>query len=375
VLESPIVDYLRTHGASFFAQIHAAVGGFPNELIDQIWELVWRGVLTNDTFQALRAFTRGKSAERRIATARASVRSRREAPATTQGRSSLVESLMRHSGVEQANAWPSTALTLWRRHPRNAAWNRLPVASARSPILKAMEEAGRARRGYFVAGLGATQFATAGALDLLRSFRDAPAQAEVVLLAATDPANPYGALVKWPEPGLQRAAGASVILVNGALAAHLGRGDRQLSIFLPEAEPERSTVARSIAARLATILSEGTRRALLITSINDEPAARSPLAPYLAGWVCSTGMGYQNCARRPCFWAESGGCDGSTRPRAASVTGSVKSVHGDVLPIPDPPEMRVLQEFAVRPIPRPWRDQGHQTKEGARGRRLFGRGT
>lgn len=295
--ESRIVDFLRARGASFFAQIHAEVGGFPNELVDQMWELVWQGVLTNDTFQALRAFTRGNAAQRRIATARGSFRSRREAPMNIQGRWSLVESLMaKRSETERANALAHQLLSRYGVVVREAAAAESIAGgfSAVYPILKAMEEAGRARRGYFVAGLGATQFATAGALDLLRSLREAPEAPEVVVLAATDPASPYGALVKWPEGGLQRAAGARVILVNGALAAYLGRGDKQLSVFLPENEPERSMFARSVASALAATVSEGTRRALLITRINDLPAVASPMAPYLtgAGFV-STGMGYQ----------------------------------------------------------------------------------
>src|SRR5262249_54286368 len=112
------------------------------------------------------------------------------------------------------------------------------------PVLKAMEEAGRARRGYFVAGLGAAQVALPGAVDMLRSLRegdggggqDAP---EVAVLAAADPANPYGATLKWPAAspadsgrGPTRSVGATVILVDGALAAYLARGDRQLLAFL-----------------------------------------------------------------------------------------------------------------------------------------------
>jgi ATP-dependent Lhr-like helicase len=308
---SPIVDYLRMHGASFFAQIHASVGGFANELIDQLWDLVWRGVLTNDTFHALRAFTRGKASARRVATPRGSFRSRREAPLTTQGRWSLVESLMQVRGAssggaprdsrpstqtERANAVARQLLSRYGVVVREAAAVESIAGgfSAVYPILKAMEEAGRTRRGYFVAGLGATQFATAGALDLLRSFRDEPDKPEVVMLAATDPANPYGALVNWPESGPQRAVGASVILVNGALAAYVGRGEKQLSVYLPEDEPLRGTVARAIAATLASLVREGGRRAILITEVNAAPVSKSAIAPYLAeaGFVPS-GLGYQ----------------------------------------------------------------------------------
>src|SRR5439155_20031196 len=120
------------------------------------------------------------------------------------------------------------------------------------PVLKAMEENGRLRRGYFVAGLGATQFALPGALDLLRSLRDTPEDAEIAVLAASDPANPYGAVLKWPASaagaakagrGPTRIVGATVILLDGALIAYLARGDRQLPVFLPDGEPPRSKAA------------------------------------------------------------------------------------------------------------------------------------
>ena len=166
--------------------------------------------------------------------------------------------------------------------------------SAIYSVLKGMEETGRIRRGYFIAGLGATQFATAGALDLLRGLRDEPEQPETVMLAATDSANPYGALVKWPAPGLTRSVGASVILVNGMLACYIARGDKELRVFLPEDEPTRSMVAKEIARALASLVMTGARRALLITEVNDEPIARSAIAPFLAeAGFAATAMGYQ----------------------------------------------------------------------------------
>ena len=280
----PIVDYLAAHGASFFTQIHAAVGGFENDLIDALWDLVWRGVVTNDTFHALRSYTR-----------RAQFRSRRTVPAKTQGRWSLV-SAPQATPTERAKALAQQLIARYGVVVREAAaLESIPGGfSAIYPVLKAMEEAGRIRRGYFIAGLGATQFATAGALDLLRSFRDEPEQPETVMLAATDPANPYGALVKWPAQGLTRSVGASVILVNGALACYVTRGEKELKVFLPEDEPSRSMVAREVARVLASLVGEGLRRALLITEVDDEPVARSAIAPFLAeAGFAPTSMGYQ----------------------------------------------------------------------------------
>ena len=115
-----------------------------------------------------------------------------------------------------------------------------------------MEESGWIRRGMFVAGLGAAQFATPAAVDMLRSLRIDPAQPEAVHLAASDPANPYGSLLPWLEDAsdhtLSRSAGASVILVNGRLAAFFRRRNPALQVFLPDDEPERGTVARAIGA-------------------------------------------------------------------------------------------------------------------------------
>src|SRR5439155_22768608 len=112
--------------------------------------------------------------------------------------------------------------------------------------------------------------------------------------AATDPANPYGALLKWPLQGLTRSVGASVIVVNGALACYVSRGEKELKVFQPEDEPSRSMVARAIAQSLASLVSEGSRRALLITEVNDEPVARTAIASFLAeAGFAPTAMGYQ----------------------------------------------------------------------------------
>jgi ATP-dependent Lhr-like helicase len=170
-------------------------------------------------------------------------------------------------------------------------------------VLKRLEESGRIRRGYFASDVAASQFALPAALDLLRSLRRPPDPPQIVHLAATDPANPYGAILKWPAvaylPGqdlrFARSVGNSVILVNGALAAYLGRRGRQVVIRLPDEEPDCSTTARLVAARLAEIARSGEGRigGLLIAEINGAPASAHPIASYLeeAGFTASA-MGY-----------------------------------------------------------------------------------
>ncbi|MDP9191256.1 MAG: DEAD/DEAH box helicase [Acidobacteriota bacterium] len=296
--DNRIEDFLRKNGASFFHQIQAAVGGFPAEIIDALWDLVWKGAVTNDTFHALRAFARpskGKGQTRVVPGGR--FRSRRIAPPSTQGRWSLVPSAAAND-TQRANALAQQLLARYGVVTREAPAleNIFGGFSAVYPVLRAMEDAGRIRRGYFVAGLGATQFAGPGAIDLLRTLRDESEKPETVMLAATDPANPYGAIVKWPESPftMSRSVGAHVILVNGQMACYVSRGEKQLLLFLPEDEPIRSLMAREVARQLASLVHDGTRRALLIAEIDDQPASRSPLAPFLVEQgFATTGLGYQ----------------------------------------------------------------------------------
>jgi ATP-dependent Lhr-like helicase len=153
------------------------------------------------------------------------------------------------------------------------------------PVLRAMEEAGRARRGYFVAGLGGAQFAVPGAEERLRARREPSEESRALVLAANDPANPYGALLAWPgavDGGRpQRAAGASVVLHDGELAAWLSRGESALTTFLPADEPLRSGRARAIARALAGLVDARRRRTLLLAQIDGQDPGRSPLAAEL----------------------------------------------------------------------------------------------
>jgi ATP-dependent Lhr-like helicase len=262
-----------------------------------LWDLVWKGLLTNDTFHALRAFTRPPDRQRRRAAAgrtlptsaaSRSFRSRRVAPPSAEGRWSLLSS--RSAGGVSPTEWSTaTAQQLLSRYGLvtrevAAAEGISGGFSAVYDVLKALEDAGRIRRGYFVGGVGATQFALPAALDLLRSLREAPEEPDVVLLSATDPANPYGTTLPWPsEPGdnsrrTTRSVGSLVFLVNGALGAYISRGARQIQVFLPEDEPVRSTTGRAIAGRLATLAREA---GLLIAEVNGLPTSEHPIAPFL----------------------------------------------------------------------------------------------
>jgi ATP-dependent helicase Lhr and Lhr-like helicase len=163
------------------------------------------------------------------------------------------------------------------------------------PVLRAMEEAGRARRGYFVEGLGAAQFATAGAVDRLRALREPGETPRTFLLAATDPANPYGAALPWPERASgrkpARMAGAVVVLTDGMPAAWMARGERQLLTFTEGLKGRTAEeVYREIARVFAASVGVKGRRALLIGEVDGVPAAESPMAEPLAeaGFLCTT---------------------------------------------------------------------------------------
>jgi len=341
--ERALLDSLAARGASFFAPLHEAAGaGYPTETVDALWNLVWRGLITNDTVHALRAFTRSRATSRRRANREApAFRSRRLVPPSAEGRWALVRPLEDDAarparGTIAAHTKVRQKTTTWAAAVAQQLLSRHGVLTRESiaaesvaggfgviySVLKAMEDSGRIRRGYFVAGLGATQFALPGALDLLRSMRDSSEDSGVVALAAADPANPYGATLKWPAAappaaattaatnrsganistgrGPTRTVGASVILVDGALVAYLARGDRQLLTWVPESEPQRSRAARTMARTLIDRARSGgeTPRGMLIEEINGSPAGTHPLAPYFieAGFVAGA-MGLQGVRR------------------------------------------------------------------------------
>jgi ATP-dependent Lhr-like helicase len=307
-LHRQIREHLRSRGASFFRDIGAACGvlykgGYPSsslwrdlkpeatgpseaDVLDALWDLVWAGEVTNDTFSPLRALA--FPARSRAA----SIQPR------SSGRWSLVETL-REEAAPTAVAH-GRAIGLLERYgvvTKEAALSEEAPGgfAAIYPLYKAMEEAGKLRRGHFIAGMGGAQFALPGAVDRLRAAREPDEARTAVLLAATDPANPYGAIVPWPKLGqkrspLQRTAGAYVVLVDGRLTAYLDRSHR--GVWLPDLvagdEPaefvEPDVVERNAVAALGAlraIVDEGRARRLKIESLNGEPIEDSPRAGLL----------------------------------------------------------------------------------------------
>ncbi len=300
--EAAVVAYLAKHGASFFGDIHDALGGgYPGETLDALWNLVWRGQLRNDGLAALRAYcarpSQSSSRQPKRVHNQAGFRSRRTTPPTAQGRWALQSVAFEadRSATNWSHAIAHQLLTRYGVVLRETAHaENLPGGfSAIYDVMKAFEESGKVRRGYFAADLGATQFAMPAAVDLLRSLRTEPAQgkSEMVQLAATDPANPYGSLLRWPaapdsSSSLTCSVGARVILCNGSLIAYMRRGNPNLQVFLPEEEPQRSQDARALAeflvGRVQLESSQPSDRVgMLITTINGIPVAEHPMARIL----------------------------------------------------------------------------------------------
>ena len=244
-------DVLSSGGAFFFRQLSEAVHSTDDgTLVAVLWDLVWAGLVGNDTLAPLRSLVGGGRPSRRSRPMRPP-RSRyargrpalpvRGGPPIAAGRWSLLPA----RDPDPTRRAHAAAEGLLDRHgvvTRGAVVaERLPGGFAAAyRVLSAFEDSGRARRGYFVAGLGAAQFAPVGAVDRLRAFADTAARREPVpalVLAATDPANPYGAALPWPDrdqpaaidPAVRQALSscsstASSCSTSNAAAAPCSRG-------------------------------------------------------------------------------------------------------------------------------------------------------
>ena len=289
-----IRDLLGRRGAVFFDEITRTTGGFPRDVLSTLWEMVWSGEVTNDTLDPLRSLLAGEKRETgrdRLRSARArhfaggakqripgsegrwSLRSARwdSQPKGTDRQAALARSLLDRYGIVTREAV----------HAEGIAGGFASVYE----ILKAMEDSGRVRRGYFVAGQGGVQFALPGADERLRARRNPAEKAPVVVLSAVDPANPYGASLPWPSRGddadagrLARAVGAYVVIADGSLIGYLSRSGQVLTTIVPEAEPLRSHAPRALAEALVAWAGHSRLRAFYLAHIDAVDARAHPYA-------------------------------------------------------------------------------------------------
>jgi ATP-dependent Lhr-like helicase len=323
-----ILDFLAGGGGYFFRQVAEAGGGMDSVLSDQsalglLWELVWAGRVTGDTFAPVRALLdAGHTAHRQPSRTPRARSYRGYGGAVRGGRLPRLGRLGAAAGGAfdaPAATTPPTAVGRWSAVPhtdldttvrmhalaellmdRYGVLTRGSVMAEGVPggfgllyrVLSRLEESGACRRGYFVDRLGAAQFAVPATVDRLRQFaRDdtlaldptaAPPRAALAL-AATDPANPYGAALAWPEvPGAAtghrpgRKAGALVVTVDGALALYVERGGKTLLAFT-----EDEAVLGPAAAALVGVVRSGAVDRLAMEKVNGHDLLDTPLARFL----------------------------------------------------------------------------------------------
>ena len=283
---------LRERGASFWGQIRAAApSATDGELMTALWDLVWAGEITNDSLAPLRAVING-AGKRPSAAAKARNAGRprpgrltRLGPPAGAGRWSLVTPLLLPKPTTTAVAHAS-AMQLLERHgvlTREAVASEGVVGgfSAVYGVLKVLEERGQVRRGYFVTGLGAAQFSLPGAVDRLRSVREPPDPLHPeniprpVVLASTDPAQPYGGTLAWPEHAGRpaRSAGSLVVLAGGHPLIWFDRRSHHLLTFPAAAEDT------GWADALASLVKDGRARSIEVRKVNGEAVPNAGPVP------------------------------------------------------------------------------------------------
>ncbi|MFZ8998379.1 MAG: Lhr family helicase, partial [Ilumatobacteraceae bacterium] len=307
-LHQAVRRFLTEHGASFWGQLRAAdAAATDTELLVALWDLVWAGEVTNDTLAPLRALLGSggvarppSSAARRTAARRPRpVRLTRLGPPAAAGRWSLLASMSGPGDRTSTEIAHARAIQLLERHgvvTREVAAAEGVVGgyAAVYPVLKVLEERGQARRGYFVVGLGGAQFALPGAVDRLRSHREPVTDIDDVrplVLAATDPAQPYGSTLPWPSTSGRptRNGSAIVVLEDGTPVVWFDRSSNHLVSF-----PAASGSGRW-AAVLADLVASGRERSVEVRRVDGGPVPDDVAAALRsAGFV----DGYRGLVRR-----------------------------------------------------------------------------
>lgn len=286
-LQQEILATLAGGGGYFFRQLSDAVGSTVDaDLVEALWDLVWAGLISNDTFAPMRSRLNGgrtshkpsRSAPRaRMHRGQSVPRSAlptRGGPPTVSGRWSILP-LADSVATRRAHALGETLLERYGVVTRGAVQAEGIVGGFALVYrtLSGFEETGRCRRGYFVDGLGAAQFAGGGTIDRLRSFAAAEGAGSrrpvALTLAATDPANPYGAVLPWPplaegtghRPG--RKSGAVVVLVDGVLVLYVERGGKTVLCYSTD-----DALLAAAAASLSGVVKAGRIDKVAVETVN-----------------------------------------------------------------------------------------------------------
>ena len=320
-----LLEHLQSGGGGyFFRQLTDIAGGMDAVLSDQdvvsaLWDLVWAGRITGDTFAPVRALIAGgHTAHRQVARAPRSRAPRMSRLGRSHGTGLLGSPGLaggRYGSASGAAPTPPLAAGRWSAlpspeldptiHARALAellLDRYGIVTRGSvmaenilggfglmyKVLARLEEAGRCRRGYFIEHLGAAQFAVPATVDRLRTYSEdtqlAKPEPVALALAATDPANPYGAALSWPTLGEEagsghrpgRKAGALVVLVDGALTLYVERGGKTLLVF-SEDEP----VLAAAASALVDVVKRGAVDKLIMEKVNGHTILDTPAATAL----------------------------------------------------------------------------------------------
>jgi ATP-dependent helicase Lhr and Lhr-like helicase len=312
-LHAALLDSLGDDQAFFFRTMAERVATAGRAETDDavtaaVWDLVWAGAITNDTLAPVRALLDGaarpaqgrgarppRARYGRYAGLASGARPVRAAPRTMTGRWSRLPSRITDA-TRRAVAMSDVLLDRYGVVTRGCiSGERIAGGfAAVYSVLKAAEESGHARRGYFVEGLGAAQFGLPGAVERLRAEQrrqagvgaDSPRIAPALVLAATDPANPYGTALPWPvrqgahetRRGHQpaRKAGALVVLVDGACVLYVERGGRTLLSFADD-----PALLQPAADALALAVREGALGRMSVEQADGTPVAASALGDAL----------------------------------------------------------------------------------------------
>ncbi|ALG84245.1 ATP-dependent helicase [Gordonia phthalatica] len=305
-----VLDALGRLGAVRFRELSAALtdAGTPigdGELPDLLWDLVWGGYITNDSFSVVRAAldppraarssatsahrTRGRAPRLRAARLSTHYLAGAGAPAATPPHVGGRWSVLRRVDVDPTTAAAATCEILLDRYgvvtKGSVAAESTEGGFAR--IYKALgvfEDNGQVRRGYYIDGLGGAQFAAGHTVDLLREtvVPTREQRSEAVVLATTDPANPYGAALDWPARSVEsghrpgRKPGAVVVLVAGHAVVFVERGGKTVLTFTDDTD-----ALEAAADALFQAVSAGRIPRIHIDQVDGEPVRRTPLGEQL----------------------------------------------------------------------------------------------